>query len=461
MMTKTFLTRGVAVGALLAAAAGASAAQAAPTKHHHVAHHHVHHMAAAPTAGLVAEVSELRGEVAELKAAMAAQTQANQQTAQQAAQASQQAEAAQAQSQASADDIKRIPGQVEHEVEGKIPVIKPTWADNTSVHGTVFADLSNINNKTNGVKTTPAGTGFDIKRMYIGIDHKFNDVFSANLTTDFQYNTTLSATELYIKKAYLQAKLSDALVIRAGSADLPWIPFVEDIYGHRYVENVMIDRDKFGTSADWGLHASGKFGDGLFNYAVSVVDGAGYKAPGTGGANPAVGHTQRMDIEGRANVNFDHFVIGVGGYDGDLGKDVLGAVIHHNATRFDAIAAYVTPQFRAGVEYFSASNWNQVTAVAPDKSNGWSGFASYKWADQYGVFGRYDSVKPTRDTAPSKREGYYNLGLTYSPVKIVDLSLVYKHDSVKNGTLATSNGTIGGSHDGIYDEVGIFAQYKW
>jgi hypothetical protein len=32
---------------------------------------------------------------------------------------------------------------------------------------------------------------------------------------------------------------------------------------------------------------------------------------------------------------------------------------------------------------------------------------------------------------------------------------------VQNGTLATSNGTIGGSHNGIYDEVGVFAQYKW
>ncbi len=46
-------------------------------------------------------------------------------------------------------------------------------------------------------------------------------------TTDFQYVGNDGVTNVYIKKAYVQAKLSDALVFRAGSADLPWVPFVE------------------------------------------------------------------------------------------------------------------------------------------------------------------------------------------------------------------------------------------
>jgi hypothetical protein len=454
-MIKTPLMRGAALGALLAVALGA-AAQAKPVKHHH------HHAAAAPSANaaLVQEVEALRGQVQSLEQRLDQQGAAQRQTAATAQAAQEQAQAAQAQVQASADDIKRIPGTVEQDVVAHIPVAKPSWADNTSVHGTVFADLSNIDQKSNGVKQAPTGTGFDIKRAYIGIDHKFNDIFSANLTTDFQYSSAISATELYVKKAYLQAKLSDALVIRAGAADLPWVPFVEDIYGYRYVENVLIDRTKFGTSTDWGLHASGKVADGLFNYAFSVVDGAGYKTPGTGGANPTFGRSQRMDVEGRVNVNWDGFVVGVGGYDGDLGKDVIGTVVHHNATRFDAIAAYTTPSIRLGVEYFSASNWNTVTSATPDKSSGEGVFGSYKW-ENYGVFGRYDWVDPTRDTAPSKKDNYYNLGISYSPTKIVDFSLVYKRDSVVNGTFATSNGTIGGSHSGTYDEIGLFAQYKW
>ncbi|HWE44550.1 MAG TPA: porin [Caulobacteraceae bacterium] len=460
MTVKTSLLRGVAYGSLIAVALGA-AAHAAPAKKHHRAHHHHAAMMASPNADLAQEVAELRAEVGNLKGAVAQANANAQQSAQAAAAAQEQAQAASAQSQASADDIKRVPGIIDEDVKKSIPKPKPSWADNTSVHGTVFADLSHIKQTSNGTEQAPSGTGFDIKRMYIGIDHKFNDVFSANLTTDFQYSSGVSATELYVKKAYLQAKLSDALVIRAGSADLPWIPFVEDLYGYRYVENTLIDRTKFGTSADWGLHAGGKLGGGLFNYAVSVVDGAGYKAPGTGGANPTVGRSQRMDIEGRANLNWDGFVLGVGGYDGDLGKDVVGTVVHHHASRFDAVAAYVNPKWRAGVEYFSATNWNNVTTTATDKSSGESVWGSFKFMPEFGVFGRYDWVDPTKNSAPTKRDHYYNLGLSWEPAQIVDISLVYKRDNVTNGTLATSNGTIGGSHSGDYDEVGLFAQYKW
>jgi hypothetical protein len=453
--------RGVAYGSLIAVALGATA-QAAPAKKHHRPHHHAGMMAAAPNSDLAQEVAELRAEVGNLKGALAAQGAQQQQTAATAAAAQEQAAAAQAQVQASADDIKRIPGAVEADVQKSMPKPKPSWADNTSVHGTVFADLSNIKQVSNGASQQPSGTGFDIKRMYIGVDHKFNDVFSANLTTDFQYSSAVSATELYIKKAYLQAKLSDALVIRAGSADLPWVPFVENLYGYRYVENTLIDRTKFGTSADWGLHASGSLGENnLFNYAVSIVDGAGYKTPGTGGANPGFGRSQRMDIEGRANLNWDGFTVGVGGYDGDLGKDLVGTVVHHSASRFDAVAAYVNPRWRAGVEYFSATNWNQVTAVAADKSSGESVWGSFNFMPSFGVFGRYDWVDPTKDTAPKKRDHYYNIGLQWEPTPIVDLSLVYKRDNVANGTFSTSNGTIGGSHSGDYDEIGLFAQYKW
>jgi len=37
--------------------------------------------------------------------------------------------------------------------------------------------------------------------------------------------------------------------------------------------------------------------------------------------------------------------------------------------------------------------------------------------------------------------------------------LVYKHDKVKNGTLSTSNGTMGGPAHGSYDEFGLWGQF--
>src|SRR6185437_6468566 len=186
------------------------------------------------------------------------------------------------------------------------------WWNNTSIGGTAFIDFSNIEHKVSGTKQADQGTNFDLKRFYVAIDHKFDDVWSANLTTDVTYDGTTKASQIFIKKAFLQAKVwDDAFVVRVGSADLPWVPFVEGLYGYRYVENTLIDRTKFGTSADWGAHFFGKFADGLVNYQLSVVNGAGYKAdPIGGGAN----RSKDLDVEGRVNLNWEGFVLGVGGY---------------------------------------------------------------------------------------------------------------------------------------------------
>jgi len=74
------------------------------------------------------------------------------------------------------------------------------------------------------------------------------------------------------------------------------------------------------------------------------------------------------------------------------------------------------------------------------------------------VFGRYDWVKPSKDLRPGLKDQYFNVGLNYKPIKEIDLALVYKHDRAKNGTLSTSNGTIGGADEGLYNEIGLFGQ---
>ena len=408
-----------------------------------------------------AQIELLQAEILQLTQRLNAQEAAQQQT-----QAAAQAAVAQAQAtqQAADSQIKTIPTQVQTAMAA-LPKPKEGWWGSTSISGRMYYDITSIDDQSNGVKVPggPNGVNFDIKRFYIGIDHKFNDVYSANVTTDFTYDSgPAGATQLYLKKAYLQAKLSDAFTVRLGSADLPWVPFVEDLYGNRYVENVMIDRDKFGTSADWGVHALGKFpaGPAMISYQVSAVDGAGYKKPGIGTANRSKG----IDVEGRLAATVSDFTVAVGGYTGKLGKDVQGTPTYNNATRFDALAAYSNKRFKLGVEYFRANDWNDVTQANPlltNSSEGYSAFGSIKIASNVGVFGRYDWVKPKDDTSPTLRDNYYNVGISYSPVKIVDFALVYKHDKVENGSIATSNGTIGGSNDGTYNEIGLFSQLRW
>jgi hypothetical protein len=428
----------------------------------------------------------LKAEIQALTARMDAQEAAQQQAAQ-AAQAAQaqaataQATAAAAQSQAATALTQSQTAQTQvASVQKAVPplekAIKTGWFANTTISGKAYLNVSNINqtstdllgNKTDNIQN---GTQTELKRFYVGIDHKFNDIFSANITTDFRYNANGTSKDVlvYVKKAYLQAKLNPAFTIRVGEADLPWVPFAEGVYGYRYIENTLIDRTKFGTSSDWGVHVLGGFGNGLVNYQVSAINGAGYKTLSRS--------SNTIDIEGRIDVHpLKPIVLAVGGYTGKLGKSNDTVSVNHHATRWDALAAYTDKRVRAGVEYFWAKNWNNIqTAADPlpvppppgfltknDTSHGWSAFGSFAFTPEINAFARYDWVRPTHvviaGTDGAVKDQYFNVGVGYKPIAPIDIALVYKHDHADNGFINTSNGLIGGLDHGNYDEIGLFGQ---
>lgn len=297
--------------------------------------------------------------------------------------------------------------------------------NDTKISGRMYYDLTNIDDSNKGVKTDKSGFAFDIKRFYLGVDHKFNDQWSMNLTTDFQYSSAISSTEVYLKKAYVQYKYSDAFVLRAGAADLPWVPFAESFYGMRYIENTIADRLKFGTSADWGMHASGKLAGGSMEYAVAALNGNGYKNPS---------RSKGLDFEGRLSfAPTDTTVIGIGAYSGTLGKEKQTVNALHTANRVNFLAAYASGSTRFGVEYFQAKNWNNVLTVASDKADGWSLWGSVG-LNQKGVtlFGRYDRSDISKTLDPSLQDTYYNVGVEFPIAPGVKLATVYKHTEQRN-----------------------------
>lgn len=334
---------------------------------------------------------------------------------------------------------------------------KASWAEKTSISGKAFLNVSSINHKSDGADTAQSGTQSELKRFYFGVEHRFDEMFTANLTTDFRYNANGTSKDVlvYVKKAYLQAKFAPEFFVRVGAADLPWVPFAEGVYGYRYIENVLIDRTKYGTSADWGVHVGGSLAGGRVNYAASAINGAGYKTLSR--------NSNTLDLEGRISASpIKNFVVGIGAYTGKLGKSAENLPnTPHRATRLNALAAYTGDRVRLGVEYFRAKNWNNITTVASDSSSGWSGFGSFAFTPQISVFGRYDWVKPSKDINPDLKDNYFNVGLNYKPVKNIDVALVYKRDRAENGTISTSNGTIGGVDEGTYDEFGIFSQLSF
>lgn len=339
--------------------------------------------------------------------------------------------------------------------------------DNTHVGGTMFFDVSNIdhnekvgngpNRKVDGHGAVN-GTGFDVKRFYLTVDHKFDDVWSANLTTDFNYQSTLSQTSLFVKKAYVQGKFDPLFTVRFGAADMPWIPFVEKWYGYRYVENTITDRSfeggrsgstataggvgAFGNSSDWGVHALGATtGDNSINYQVSVVNGRGYRN---------LSRSKSVDTEGRFGYSpIEQMVIAVGGYTGKRGNDVENGQPTRTATRGDALVAWRDKTWGAGVEYFHSENWDDIlkyqgTTPAPlsvkDKADGYSAWADWHFYDQWAVFARYDHLNYKYTTVTNVerelKDKYYNAGISYDVLKNLKLALVYKHNKL-DGPFAT------------------------
>jgi hypothetical protein len=513
-MTKrsAFLT-GAALGVFVVSATMAQATTTQATTTHHKKRH-----AAEPskeTLELKQQVQELQAKLQALESRLDAeasarrQTETQAQTAQATAQAAQStALAAQTQVQADATKIETIPTQVETAAKANAP--KPGWWNNTKLSGTVFADVSNIENKNAAGKTAQSGTDYDIKRTYLQVEHKFNDTYAFTFTTDltFDSNTAspsgassptpneaggantasgIKSTQIFVKYAFLQAHYSDAFEVQLGSAKLPWIPFVEDINGYRFVEQMLIDRTKFGTTTDWGVHINGtplhsealdpvthKPTGGLYvGYAASVFDGEGFKQPSLGNVN----RTNAVDVEGRLNAGYINgakkITVAIGGYDGKLGKDVENVLTFNTAQRFDALGAYQSSlagkPFTLGAEYFWARYWNDVTQASPSKTNvsdGYSLFGSANLTGRVSVFGRYDWVKPKANTAPSEHDNFFDVGVDYKPIPALDFALVYKRDSVTNGSFSTSDGVIGipagaTTGEGTYDEIGIFTQVKF
>jgi len=325
--------------------------------------------------------------------------------------------------------------------------------NDNKIGGRMFFDVSSIDQKTNGRKTDATGTGFDVKRFYLTVDHKFNDIWSANLTTDFQYSSAIGNTELFVKNAYVQGTFDPAFVLKIGAAGMPWTGYVEKYYGMRYVENTLTDRLKYANSADWGMHASGDLGQGL-NYAVSVVNGAGYKNPS---------RSKGVDVEGRLAWEITpEFAVALGGYSGYLGQDKQTNSAEKRYSRGDVMVAYASPVFRLGGEYFTAKNLGQVqqTIASPvsDKATGWSLWSSVRLAQtangDVSVFGRYDNTDTSKTLNPFREDTYWNVGVEYPVLKNFKLAAVYKDTDATVGSLASPSQT-------RTKELGIWGDLKF
>ncbi|HEX2666772.1 MAG TPA: carbohydrate porin [Gammaproteobacteria bacterium] len=355
-----------------------------------------------------------------------------------------------------------------------ILITTPVWAadGDTTVGGALFTDLTTISTTqdtaTGSSDKDPNGIGLDVTRGYLIVNHGFDDVWSFNLTTDFNFpklsvkgtdstgGTVTSSgsapeTQVFIKKAYVQGKFSDLRVLRVGSADTPWAPYVDGVYGYRFVEKTLTDKYGFANTADWGVNLSG--GNSLLSYSTSLVNGGGFRNPS---------RSKGMDFEGRvAFTPLDGaLVVAAGLYSGKRGLDTEAAPAVNTARRTDLLVAWKAAGLTVGLEWFSADKWNDVmtaSGLPTTRSDGSSVFGSYDLpGTDFSVFGRYDDVKPAKDTFTSLEEKYYNAGFAWKTSKNITWALAYKSNKL------TDNLKLGNTTDALKtQEFGVWAQIKF
>jgi len=359
------------------------------------------------------------------------------------------------------------------------PLAAHADAGDTTIGGVIYADFTSIHTTNAGTDVDPNGIGTDVSRAYFIVNHQFDDIWSANLTTDFNFasykaastctvtggavgetctvatSVTTPENQLFIKKAYVQGKFDDLAVLRIGSADMPWIPFAEGVYGYRFVDKTLIDREGFGNSADWGLNLNGA--NGMVNYSISAVNGGGYK-------NPT--RSKTVDFEGRLAVTpVDGLTLAAGFYTGDLGQDTeaneaaatAGAVAKNTATRTNLLAAWKASGLTVGVEYFTAKNFSSklIFHNTTDSENGYSVYGSYDLpGTDFGFYGRYDSVKPKKDTETGLKDTYYNGGFAWHANKNLTWAFGFKSDQLKDDSITTPV-------DVKTQEFGVWLQAKY
>ena len=251
-------------------------------------------------------------------------------------------------------------------------------SSSTTIQGRLYTDFSSKENKDDGTgtKSSDSGVGVDVKRFYFTVTHKIDDTWSAQFQSDIGDKGT-KRYDVFVKKAYLQGKFSDAFTVRIGSADTPWIPFAEGMYGMRYVENTITDSLGFG---DLGRLGNPPARQGA---ASSPTRSAPSTARATAIPTAPRAWTSRA---GWPSTPVQGLTFAVGAYSGKLGKDTDASPAKHTAERTNALINWKNDRFGIGGEWFEAKNWKNVDTDTTDKADGYSIWAHFDPAQDLTVF---------------------------------------------------------------------------
>lgn len=272
----------------------------------------------------------------------------------------------------------------------------------------IMVIFSNFNTTlTNG----EAISAFELRRVYLGYEHDFNEHLSGKAVLDVGNpgvgNLQMTA---YVKNAYLKYG-TDRLAVNFGMIPTVQFKVQESAWGYRYVAKSLQNEFGFNSSADLGISATYNISE-LIGVDIIVTNGDGYKSIQADSTfRTGAGLTLKPLKNLTARVYYDY---------------------SNNLNRQSSLAGflgYADNKFSVGAEY---SFQSQPTFVAESSWSGTSFYSKYNINDKFNLFGRFDMLTSNRlpgETDNWNLEGdgqYYIFGFEYSPVRGVRFAPNFK-----------------------------------
>mgnify|MGYP001355850081 FL=1 len=273
-------------------------------------------------------------------------------------------------------------------------------------------------------------SAFELKRVYLGYKHDFNDTFSAKVTYDIGSNSGGSEYTAYVKIAQLDWKLKPRVKLSMGLIGNKQFNDQESLWGYRYAHKGILNEFKFGPSADLGVNSEFTINP-KFKINLFILNGEGYKSLQDDNGNQKMGTSFIY--------NFSKKLTGKIYMDSQRSENTKS--IKNNSF----FLGYNNIDFRVGVEYGKIKNARTYKDAEDDHNrDGFSVFGSKKISKNYELFARYDQISSNTlpgVSKPEKKDGSLLMfGTQYQATKGVKFNLNYKLFNYNNSV--TNNKSI-------------------
>ena len=273
--------------------------------------------------------------------------------------------------------------------------------------------------------TTQWDNAFDLTRFYFGFDADLTKHIMVEVKADINAKAAAGAQDsdfdIFLKTGFLEFgnfESAPGLKFVVGQADLPWIGYVEGVWGYRMQGQILTDYERYLASTDVGVGVKYEFPEKWGDLHFSFVNGTGFNT-GPENDNYKDFHL-RATVKPLANKNFFVSALGVVGFTGSSSNDHerFAGLIGYKDKEHGTIAGEVLYAIDPAAN-LAARHPSLAALTGNAKGLGFSGFGELKffwWEDpwdRFSIIGRVDFLDP--DGSTDNNYHYHGIsGLAYT-----------------------------------------------